>query len=202
MSLTSIQIADATRRKILEKTTTLVDDATLYMNMNLAYDDLKIKSFTNDQIESATIALTAGVGILPANFGTLYGPGYKTSTDKTPFEEKSIADFYRDQTVEGMTVEGGQLKVSPDTTAQMLIKFYPSYDALTSAQNPEINGYLHELIIYGAMYRILEDLQSESLAEYYKNVFKEEFKEKISSLSNYQEDNADGGTMFNYIRII
>ena len=202
MSLTSIQIADATRRKILEKTATLVDDATLYMNMNLAYDDLKIKSFTNDQIESATIALTAGVGTLPANFGTLYGPGYKTSTDKTPFEEKSIADFYRDQTVEGMTIEGGQLKVSPDTTAQILIKFYPSYDALTSAQNPELNGYLHELIIYGAMYRILEDLQSESLAEYYKGVYKEEFKEKISSLSNYQQDNADGGQMFNYIRIV
>lgn len=202
MSLTSIQIADATRRKILEKTTTLVDDATLYMNMNLAYDDLKIKSFTNDQIESATIALTSGVGTLPTNFGTLYGPGYKTATDKTPFEEKSIADFYRDQTVEGMTIEGGQLKVSPDTTAQILIKFYPSYEPLTSAQNPEINGYLHELIIYGAMYRILEDLQSESLAEYYKNVFKEEFKEKISSLSNYQEDNADGGQMFNYIRIV
>lgn len=202
MSLTSIQIADATRRKILEKTATLVDDATLYMNMNLAYDDLKIKSFTNDQIESATVALTLGIGTLPANFGTLYGPGYKTSTDKTPFEEKSIADFYRDQTVEGMTIEGAQLKVSPDTTAQMLIKFYPSYDALTSTQNPEVNGYLHELIIYGAMYRILEDLQSESLAEYYKNVFKEEFKEKISSLSNYQEDNADGGQLFNYIKIL
>lgn len=201
MSLTSTQIADATRRKILEKTTTLVDDATLYMNMNLAYDDLKIKSFTNDQIESATIALTSGVGTLPANFGTLYGPAYKTSTDKTPFEEKSIADFYRDQTVEGITIEGGQLKVSPDTTAQVLIKFYPSYSALTSSQNPEVNGYLHELIIYGAMYRIIEDLQSESLAEYYKNVYKEEFKEKISALSNYQEDNTTS-ELFNYIRII
>lgn len=200
--LTSNQIASAIRRKILEQTSTLVEDDILFMNMNLAYDDLKIKTFTNDQIESATITLTSGVGTLPANFGTLYGPGYKSITDKTPFEEKSIADFYRDVTVEGMTIEGGQLKVSPDTTAEILIKYYPSYDALTTAQNPEVNGYLHELITYGAMYRIHEDLQNESLAEYYKNVFKEELKERISALSNYQEDNADGGQMFNYIKIL
>ena len=201
MSLTSSQISSAVRRKILEQTATLVTDDVLYMNMNLAYDDLKIGSFTNDQIESATIALTSGAGTLPANFGTLYGPGYKSTTDKTPFEEKSIADFYRDVTVEGMTIEGGQIKVSPDTTAQILIKYYPSYDALTSAQNPEINGYLHELIIYGAMYRIHEDLQNESLCEYYKNVFKEEFDKKRSALSNYQEDNTTS-ELFNYIRII
>ena len=202
MSLTSNQIASSIRRKILEQTSTLVDDDVLFMNMNLAYDDLKIRTFTNDQIESATVTLTSGAGTLPANFGTLYGPGYKSNTDKTPFEEKSIADFYRDVTVEGITIEGGQLKVSPDTTAEILIKYYPSYDALTTAQNPEINGYLHELITYGAMYRIHEDLQNESLTEYYKNVFKEELANKISALSNYQEDNASGGQLFNYIKIL
>lgn len=200
--LTSNQISASIRRKVLEQTSALVEDDVLYMNMNLAYDDLKIKTFTNDQIESATIVLTNGVGTLPANFGTLYGPGYKSTTDKTAFEEKSIADFYRDVTVEGMTIEGRQLKVSPSTTAEILIKYYPSYDALTTSQNPEINGYLHELIVYGAMYRIHEDLQNESLAEYYKKVFEEELIKKTSALSNYEKDNADGGQMFNYIKIL
>jgi hypothetical protein len=202
MPLTSIQIADSIRRKIIEQSSELVTDDVLYMNMNLAYDDIKIGTFTNDQIVSATIPLTVGTGTLPANFGTLYGPGYKTATDKTPFEEKSIADFYRDHTVEGMTIEGGKLKVNPSSTSQILIKYYPSYNTLTSIQNPEINGYLNELIIYGGMYRIHEDLQNESLAEYYKNVFKEEFAKKTSALSNYQEDNSDGGQLFNYIKIV
>lgn len=202
MSLTSNQILSAIRRKVLEQSNDLVTDDILYMNMNLAYDDLKIATFTPDQIESATIALTNGIGTLPANFGTLYGVGYKSTTDKTPFEEKSIADFYRDETIEGLTIEGGQIKVSPNTTPQIIIKFYPSYDALTSVQNPELNGYLHELIIYGAMYRIHEDLQNESMAEYYKGVYDTELTKKTSKLSNYQEDNADGGQMFNGIRII
>lgn len=202
MSLTSNQIASAIRRKVLEQSSDLVTDDVLYMNMNLAYDDLKIGTFTNDQIQSATIALTNGVGTLPTNFGTLYGPGYKSTTDKTPYEEKSIADFDRDNTVEGITIEGGEIKVNPSTTTQIIIKFYPSYNALTISQNPDINGYLHELIIYGAMYRIHEDLQNESMAEYYKTVFKTEFANKTSKLSNYQEDNADGGQAFNYIKII
>lgn len=202
MSLTSSQISGAIRRKILEQTSDLVTDDVLFLNMNLAYDDLKMRSFTNDQIQSATIVLTNGVGTLPANFGTLYGPGYKSTTDRTPFEEKSIADFDRDLEGNGITIEGGFIKVHPTSESQIIIKYYPSYDALTSIQNPELNGYLHELIIYGAMYRIYEDLQNHTLGQYFKNYYEDEVKAKLGVTSNYQEDNADGGQMFNGISII
>jgi len=203
MSLTTNQITAAIRRKILEESTDLVSDATILLNANLAYDDLKINSFTNDQIKSATVAIVSGTGTLPADFGTLYGVGYQSSTDKSAFEEKSIADFYREENgVNGVTVEGGFLRVNPNTTASILIKYYPSYDALTTIQDPQLNGFLHELIIYGAIYRILQDLQDEERAEYYRSYYKEEVKTKISSLSNYQEDNANGGSLFNYVRLI
>lgn len=186
----------------MEQTSDLVTDENLYININLAYDDLKIGSFTNDQIKSATVALTAGVGTLPTDFGTLYGVAYASSTDKSPFEELSIADFDREIERQCMTIEGGVLKVKPDSTAQVLIKYYPTYAALTFVQNPEINNYLHELIIYGAMYRIYEDLQDASMRAYYEGVYEQKFAKKTGALQNYQEDNADGGALFNGIRII
>lgn len=200
-ALSTNSILAATRRKLLEEGTDLVSDETLLMNVNLAYDELKIKTFTNDQIEKATISFVDGVGTLPANFGTAYGPGYKTATDRTPFNEKNIADFDRDLYDEAFTIEGGQIKVHPATTTQLIIKFWPKYDPLTATQDPELNEYLHEIIIYGAMWRILEDLQNEARSEYYREKTKELIKEKSNDLSNYQEENLEG-VMLNGIRIL
>ena len=202
MALTSNQIASAIRRKILEQTDSIVTDDVLFMNMNLAYDDIKMMSFTNDQIESATITLTSGSGTLPANFGTLYGPGYVSTTDKTPYEEKSIAYFDREPENEAITIEGNQIKVNPSSTSQIIIKYYPSYDPLTTTQNPEVNEYLHEPIIYGAMYRILEDMQEFDKAALVEKAYESKIAKRTSVISNYQEENAGGGQMFNGIRII
>ena len=200
--LTTNKIISAVRRKILEETTDLVSDDTLLMNANLAYDDLKIKTFTPDQIKKATVALTGGVGILPADFGTGYGPGYKNETDRTTYNEKSIADLDQNPDVEGYALIDGGITVTPSTTASINFRYYPSYAELTSSQDPEINEYLHELIIYGAVWRILEDMQSEALAEFYKGRYSELLEEKKSALSNYQRDNQDGGTLINGIRLI
>lgn len=201
-ALTTNEITSAVRRKILEETTDLVSDTTVLLNVNLAYDDLKIKTFTPDQINQATITLTSGVGTLPADFGTPYGPGYKDTTDRTKYNQKSISDLDANPNEEGFAIIEGEIHVTPSTTNQIVIRYYPSYTALSSAQDPEINSYLHELIIYGAMWRILEDMQNEALSEFYRQKYNELFKEKNDSLSNYNEDNIDGNQMFNQINII
>lgn len=203
MALTSQQIASSIRSKLLEQTSDLITDDNLYVNMNLAYEDVKIKTFTNDQIKSATVALTAGVGTLPADFGTLYGPAYISLTDKTPLNEMSIADFDRAEEGEyGITIEQATLRANPSTFASVLIKYYPTYAELTTSQNPAINPYFDELIIYGAMYRIHEDLQNEAMRAYYEGVYNQKLLEKTGALQNYETDNADGGQLFNGIRII
>lgn len=201
-ALTTTQILSAVRRKLLEEGTDLVSDETVLMNANLAYDDVRYGTFTNDQIETTTITFTNGVGTLPANFGTLYGVGFRSATDTTPFNEKSIADFDRTPTENGMTVVGGVLKVSPSTTSSLIVRYYPSYDPLSTSQNPEVHPYLHELIIYGAMWRILEDLQDESRSEYYRGKYEEEFLKRTNRLSNYEEDNQGGNEFFSYQRLI
>jgi hypothetical protein len=201
-SLTTTQITQAIRRKILEETTDLVSDETVLLNANLAYDDIKYRTFTPDQIKTATITFTDGVGTLPADFGTLYGPGFKSATDKTPFTETSISDFDRKVEEDNITIIEGALHVSPSTTSSLIIRYYPTYDALTTSQNPEVKDYFHELIIYGAMWRILEDMQNEALSEYYREKYEEEFKKKTDAMSQYQEENMGGNEFFTYQRLI
>jgi hypothetical protein len=201
-ALTTNQIIAATRRKLLEETTDLVTDETVLMNINLAYDDLKFRTFTNDQIKTATVSLTNGVGNLPSDFGTLYGDAYRDSSHTEPFPEKTIADFRRFPTQNAVTIEGGQLKVSPTSVNSVQIKYYPSYAALSTVQNPELNSYLHELIIYGALSRIHEDLQDEVLSKFYDDKYEQKFVLKTNSLSNYEEESQRGGEMFNPIRIV
>jgi hypothetical protein len=200
--MTSNEILASARRKILEETTDLVTDTTLLLYMNESYKDLRYRTFTNDQINTATISFTSGVGTLPADFGTLYGPGYKSTTDKTPFEEKTIADFDRENEVEGITIEGNTIKVNPSDTTSLIVKYYPSYAALSTTSDPLLHEFLHELIVYGTLYRTLEDLQDEARAQYYRGIYEEEFKKRTSGISNYEEDNQSGSTMFNYVKLI
>jgi len=200
--MTSNEILATIRRKILEDTTELVSDTTLLLYMNETYKDLRYRTFTNDQINTATITFTSGVGTLPTDFGTLYGPGYKSTTDKTPFEEKSIADFDRDTEIEGITIEGNTIKVNPSDTTSLIVKYYPSYAALSSTSNPLLHEFLHELIVYGTLYRTLEDLQDEARAQYYRSIYEEEFKKRVSGISSYEEENQMGGVMFNYQKLI
>lgn len=202
MSLTTNQITAAIRRKILEETTDLVTDEVVLLNANLSYEDLKLRTFTNDQILQTTVSLVNGVGSLPSDFGTLYGSGFASATDKEPFNEKSISDFDRDTAERGMAIIRGSLHVKPSSTSSLIIRYWPSYAALTASQNPELNSYLHELIIYGALWRIHEDLQNEALSEYYRTKYEEEVIKRTGILSNYQEDNQDGNEMFTYQRLI
>ena len=201
-ALTTNQITSAARRKLLEETTDLVSDATILEYANQAYDDLKFRTRTNDQILTATIAFTSGVGVLPVDFGKLYGNAYRSATDKTPFQQKSIADFDSELDDNAITIEGGEIKVTPSTESSLIIKYFPTYAALSTSQNPEIHEYFHELIIYGILYRAYEELQDEQLSSYYEEKYEEKFDKKTRALSTYEEDNQSGNQLFGYQRLM
>jgi hypothetical protein len=203
MQLTTTQIQNAVRRKLLEEGTELVSDETLLLNMNLAYDDLRYRTFSKDQLQKATITLSNGVGTLPANFGTAYANGYASETDNQTYVEKTLSDFdlYDNDYCYAVDLANNQILVTPSSTSQLILRFWPSYDALSSSQNPEINGYFHELIIYGALSRIHEDLQNEALAVFYDGKYEEGLVKKTNALSNYEDDNVGGNEFFSYTKL-
>ncbi len=196
--MTTSQILSLARNKLLEQGTEIISDETILIYANLAYQDVARRIFPASSILSATVNFTAGVGTLPANFGTLYGDTYVNGRS---YQEQSIADF-SNASSNALVVEGGTLKVYPTTTASLSIKYYPSFPDLTTLVNPTINSYFHELIVYGILYRAYEDLQDEPLSKYYRDKYEAELNQKISVQSSYEEDNVRGGQMFTDQRLI
>lgn len=200
MTLTTTQIITLARAKLLEITTEIISDATILIYANLTYTDLIKRVFTNDNILSSTISFANGVGSLPVGFGTLYGSAQDVGNNV--FEEVSIEDFDNKVMNEMVTIEGGLIKAYPSTTSSLAIKYYPKFDPLTTSQNPEINEYFHECIIYGILARAFEDLQDQELASFYNAKYEAILAQKSSIQSNYEEGNQRGGVMFTYQKLI
>jgi hypothetical protein len=200
--MTTNEIILAARRKMLEETTDLISDESALLYANQSYLDLQKRTFTNDQLLTANVTLTDGSGSLPLDFGTLYSDALDVSGNV--FAEMNLADFDRAKIdgVNAVAISGSDLLVSPITTNLLTIRYYPIYDELSVAQNPEINAYLHECLIYGVLYRAYEDLQDEELADFYKKKYEAMVLEKTSHISNYEEANQRGGQLFNGISIL
>lgn len=197
--MTTDEIIAKARKKMLETTDDVIADSDLYDYATEANQDLRIRVFPNEDIESATIAFTNGVGTLPVGFGTLAGD--PLDANKNPYAEIPINDFARSNGP-ATTIEGGQIKVLPTSVASLNIKYYPLFETLSTSQNPTINAYFHELIIYGILARVYEDLQDESLAKYYDDKYEQKLEAKAANFSNFEEGNQRGGQMFNDIDIM
>ena len=198
--MTTSEIISSIRRKILEADSSIISDATLLGYINLAYQDVYKRIYPNSDVTSATIVCTAGVCTLPTDFGTLYTEAYDASNNG--FNEVSIADFKRLEFDRAVTVENGTLKVYPTTTASLNIKYYPKPPVLTNAVDPNIDDFFHEAIVYGATYRCHEDLQDETLAQFYQNRFKQEMQDRLEAQSVYEETNQRGGSFFTEQRLV
>ena len=192
--MTSNEILVLVRKKILENTTEIVDDATLLSYLNMTNDDIVKRTFTNSSITSSVINFTNGSSTLPVNFGTAYGDGIDSSNNF--YKELNIEDFSKETETHSFTIEAGSIKIFPTNTTSITLKFWPKVTTLTSSVNPAVDSLLHECYIYGILYRVEQDLQDESLSNYYKQIYESDLKQKLGILSSYEEDNQKSGTMF------
>lgn len=200
MALTTLQILSLARAKLLESTPEILSDATLLIYANLTQDDLVKRTFTNDQIKTTSISFVNGVGVLPIDFGTLYSDAYDLNNNY--FGEQTIDDFNKGTSERGVTIEGNTIKAYPNTTASLMVKYYPTVNPITAGSTSSLNPYLHECIIYGILFRALEDLQDEEKSKFYRDKYESEIHQKTAVLSNYEESNVDSSSMFKYVRLI
>jgi hypothetical protein len=198
--MTTPQITAAIRAKILESGTELLSDATVLLYANFTYQDICKRIFPNDHILTATVTFTAGVGTLPATFGTLYGDPTDSASNRFP--ELSIDDFNKKTLEQAVTVEGATIKVLPTTTTSLTVKYYPTFPDLTASVNPTINSYFHECIIWGTLSRCYEDMQSLEDSVFYGNKYEQELNKKIAMQSQFEEGNQRSGEFFNYQQLI
>jgi len=198
--MTTQEIIRLARRKLLETTTDVLPDDVMLTYANESYKDVYKRSFSNNDITSATVSLVGGTATLPTSFGTMYGDAQDSTGQFYP--EQTIEDFDREELERAVTIEAGEIKVRPATVPELTIRFWPKPETLTNSVNPTIDDYLHEPIIYGILWRAHEDMQDEELASYFKGRFLQDLKERQSVLSNYQENNQRGGVMFNHQTLV
>lgn len=196
------EIVKLARLKLLESGSEIITDETILIYANLSYKDVIKRAFPNNSIESATLSFTAGVATPPADFGTMYADAVDNHGNFYP--EVSIAEFLRREqgSEQAVTLEQGEVKVSPKTVTSLNVKYYPTYPTLTSSQNPTIDEYLHEPIVYGILSRAFEDLQDPELAQFNLLKYEKMLTERTGYLSNYEEDPMRGNALFNGIRIM
>ncbi len=193
--MTTSEILTLVRAKLLETGSEILPDATLLIYLNLDYEDMYRRLYTNNSILEGTATFTTGSYTLASTVGTLYGPAFNDAGER--FEEVSIQDFDAKTLDRMVTVENGALKVYPVDTASLTFKYYPKPVTLSVAQNPTIDSYFHEPLVYGTVARAHEDLQDEELSTYYMNKRETMFKERQEHQSVYEETNQRGAQMFN-----
>jgi len=97
---------------------------------------------------------------------------------------------------------GSKVKVPKDSVITSLeTVYYAKYDALTLGNSPETHETFDESIIYGIVFRALEDLQDPELATYYEKKFDNMILSRQGELSGYEE-NATESELFTPVRFI
>lgn len=192
--MTTTEILTLVRAKLLEAGSEILPDATLLIYLNLDYEDMYKRLFTNNSILEGTATFTAGAYALASTVGTLYGAAFDSAGNR--FEEVSIEDFDSGTLPRMVTIQEGELKVYPANTASLTFKYYPKPVPLTTVQNPTIDSYFHEPLVYGTISRSHEDLQDEELATFYMNKREAMIKDRLQNNSIYEETNQRGAQMF------
>ena len=202
--MTTNEITQAARRKVLETTDEIVSNDTVLLYANQAYIEVYKRVFTSNKIQSATVSCTNGVCTLPTRYGRMYDRA--EDEDSQQYLEVSVSDFHNDGLNVASryvyTIENGQLLVSNEDITQLTVRYYEQPETLTSVVNPSIDEYFHECIVYGTVWRIHEDLQDEELSTYYQEKFESELQRRIANQSSYEESNQRGGEMFTYQPLI
>lgn len=195
--MTTNEIIATARRKVLEETEEIISDDAALLYANQSYIEVYKRVFTNNKIESESVACSAGVCTLPATYGRMYSRA--KDQDNNEYEEVSIADFNREDNIGlNYTIEEGELKVNSDTVTTLTVWFYAEPEELAADSNPSIDVYFHEVIMYGVVWRMHEDLQDEELANYYQTKFEEELTRRMGAQSTYEETNVRGGELFSH----
>jgi len=200
-NLTTKDILKLIRIKILEQTDEVVLGTTIISYLNLTYQDIQIKSQDKSRIATSSISIVLNEGTLPTDFGTQLGKPKNQNGEIVSI--LGLQDFRRSLKTDLVcTIMNGKVLVKEDSKISSLVMdYYKSYLPLSVSQDPETNAYFDECLIYGAVYRAMEDIQDHELSIYFKNIYDNMLVEKMAMLSAYQEQSQES-TMFNGITII
>lgn len=204
-TLTTAEVLQLSRDKLLELAETVLPTTKLLKYANLCQDDIAKDVLTDDITIPTTLSFSGGAATLPSNWES-----HRLSKDSqvpgqgNEFKYVNLEDYRAGKYERMITKYNGQILVFPVDTSVLYTDYYKKLPdmAIDPVQNPSVDVSLQELIIYGIMFRALEDLQDFELAKEYRGKFEQELKLKSRKISLSEEGPEKSGEMFNYVQIV
>lgn len=196
----TVDILKLSRKKLLENTQEIFSDDDLILYGNLTKDELAKRYLGNRGIKKATLSFSGGEVTRPTDWNGGYFANSTGQKGGTEYKFVNITDFYADKYPNMIVEEDGKLKTNTNAS-QLTVWYYKKLSDLaitpTQVDPPsELDDFLHELIIYGIVWRGFEDAQDFELSKYFKDKFEAEYTIRTSHLSELEEAPMESGEMF------
>lgn len=187
----TVDIIKLARKKLLESTTEIFSDDDLVLYANITKDELAKRYLGNRLIKKTTLSFSGGEVTRPTDWNGHYFCNDTGAKNGNRYDMVNISDYYADKYPYMIVEEDGKIK--NNTGANTLYEWY--YKKLsdmavggTPVDPPaELDDLLHELIIYGIVWRGFEDAQDFELSKYFKDKFEAEYEIRTSKLSELEE---------------
>lgn len=196
----TVDILKLARKKLLENTQEIFSDDDLLLYGNMTKDELAKRYVGNRLIKKATLVFTSGAVTRPTDWNGAYFINDTGLKGGNQYKMVNIGDFYADKYPYMVTEEDGNL-ITNTGAPQLTFWYYKKLTDMASGETPvdppiELDDFLHELIIYGIVYRGFEDAQDFELSKYFKDKFEAEYTIRTSHLSGLEESPMEAGELF------
>lgn len=196
----TVDIIKLARKKLLENTQEIFSDDDLLLYANLTKDELAKRYLGNRGIKKATLTFVSGEVTRPTDWNGAYFINDTGAKGGNEYKMVNIGDFYADKYAYMVTEEDGKLINNTGATS-LTFWYFKKLSDLASGETPidpptELDDFLHELIIYGIVWRGFEDAQDFELSKYFKDKFEAEYTIRTSHLSELEEAPMESGEMF------
>lgn len=198
--ISTANIIKMARKKLLEAGSEIFSDDDLILYANICKDELASRYLGDRLIKSVTLSFLGGEADIPVDYNGAYYVNDTGQKGGTKYDVVGIKEFLRGDLTYMICEDGGKFKNSQNAPTLTMWYYSKLTDmALTPTPvNPpsELKDQLHELIVYGIVYRAFEDAQDFELSKYFKDKFEAEYTIRTSNLSELEEAPKQSAQMF------
>lgn len=196
----TVDILKLARKKLLENTQEIFSDEDLLLYGNLTKDELAKRYLGNRGIKKATLNFVNGEVARPTDWNGMYFANSTGQKGGNEYKMVNIGDYYGDKYPYMLVEEDGMLK-NNNGASQVTVWYFKKLSDIAISPTiidppAELNDFLHELIVYGIVWRGFEDAQDFELSKYFKDKFEAEYTIRTSHLSELEEAPMESGEMF------
>jgi len=198
--MTIVQILALARRKILENTEEIFDNATLLLYANMRKDEIAKRYLGKRIIKRSSLSFSSGSVTRPTDWnGHYYSSDSQTPNTGNEFKLVNIEDFQAGVYPQMICESEGNILVFPTTTGSIYTWYYKKLAdmSLDPVVDPptELDDAFHRPMVYGIVADCFEDAQDFELSKFFTDKFEAELERASQTVSQLEESSQEAGAL-------